>query len=249
MAFRTIIFLFIVLSQLYADQKPSMAMLAKERTDDKDYVVLLHGLGRTKKSMQKLESSLLSYDFRVININYPSTECPIETLAVLVGNEIRKRCPERTRKIHFVTHSLGGIVLRYFLKENQMVNLGRIVMLSPPNQGTELVDALKGNFLFRGVTGPSGQQLGTEASSVPNTLGPVDYDVGIIAGDRSLNPLFSCLIPGSDDGKVSVDRSKLNGMADFITVSHSHTFIMNSHVVIQQIAHFLKNGRFFRQVD
>lgn len=211
-----------------------------------DYVVLLHGLGRTNRSMRALEDNLSGLGFRVINVNYPSTKYPIEHLAEYVGNTIRQcrtDCTDEER-IHFVTHSLGGIVLRYYLKENQLHNLGRVVMLSPPNQGSELVDNLRDNILFKIVTGPSGQQLGTDSSSVPITLGPVDFELGIIVGNRSLNPIFSHLIPGEDDGRISVERSKVEGMADFLVVPHVHPLIMNSPEVIEQTVYFLEHGRF-----
>ena len=183
--------------------------------------------------------------FRVINIDYPSSKYPIEYLAEYVRNEVHRRYIDEER-IHFVAHSLGGIVLRYYLKENQLHNLGRVVMLSPPNQGSELVDNLRDNILFKIVTGPSGQQLGTDSSSVPITLGPVDFELGIIAGNRSLNPIFSHLIPGEDDGRMSVERSKVEGMADFLIVPQVHPFIMNSPEVIEQTVYFLEHGRFLR---
>lgn len=198
--------------------------------------------------MRALEGNLSGLGFRVINVNYPSTKYPIEYLAEYVGKTIhqcRIDCTDEER-IHFVTHSLGGIVLRYYLKENQLHNLGRVVMLSPPNQGSELVDNLRDNILFKIVTGPSGQQLGTDSSSVPITLGPVDFELGIIAGNRSLNPIFSHLIPGEDDGRVPVERSKVEGMADFLIVPQVHPFIMNSPEVVKQAVYFLEHGRFLR---
>ncbi|MDY7080446.1 MAG: alpha/beta hydrolase [Chloroflexota bacterium] len=211
-----------------------------------DYVVLLHGLGRTSRSMRALER-ILSQGFRVINIDYPSRRYPIERLAEHVGHRIHHRCPDGEKRIHFVTHSLGGIVLRYYLKENQLHNLGRSVMLSPPNRGNELVDVFRANVLFQVATGPAGQQLGTEPSSLPNVLGPVNFEVGIIAGNGSRNPVFSRLIPGADDGRVSVERSKVAGMADFLIVPQHHTCIMNSSQVLAQVIYFLENGEFRKE--
>ncbi len=198
--------------------------------------------------MRALEGNLSGLEFHVINIDYPSSKYPIEYLAEYVGKTIHQchtDCADEER-IHFVTHSLGGIVLRYYLKENQLHNLGRVVMLSPPNQGSELVDNLRDNILFKIVTGPSGQQLGTDSSSVPITLGAVDFELGIIVGNRSLNLILSHLIPGEDDGRVSVERSKVEGMADFLIVPQVHPFIMNSPEVIEQTVCFLEHGRFLR---
>jgi triacylglycerol lipase len=208
-----------------------------------DDVVLLHGLGCTRWSMRMLARAL-SRKFRVINMGYPSRKYPVEQLAEYIGRRIRRCCTDEHRKIHFVTHSLGGIVLRYYLKENQLPNLGRVVMLSPPNQGSELVDIFKRNVLFQIATGPAGQQLGAEPSSLPNRLGPVDFTVGVIAGTGSLNPVFSRLIPGADDGRVSVERTKVEGMTDLITVRRHHSFIMNNAEVIKQVVYFLEYGEF-----
>ncbi|MCP4539138.1 MAG: alpha/beta hydrolase [Chloroflexi bacterium] len=211
-----------------------------------DYAVLLHGLGRTRWSMYVLER-ILSRGFRVINIGYPSRKYPVEQLAECVGRKIRQCCTNEVKKIHFVTHSLGGIILRCYLKQNPLPNLGRVVMLSPPNQGSELVDAFRGNILFEIVAGPVGAQLGTEATSVPNILGPVDFEVGVITGDGSLNPIFSHLIPGADDGRVSVKRSQVEGMADLTIVPQHHSFIMNSSEVVEQVICFLKKGQFRKE--
>ena len=209
-----------------------------------DGVILLHGIGRTSRSMRPLERHLKSRGFRVINLGYPSTKYPIDELADYLGGKIEQFRPPLGAKLHFVTHSLGGIVLRRYLKENRPAELGRVVMLCPPNQGSELVDRLRKTFLFRIIYGPAGQQLGTGPAGVPNQLGPVDFELGVITGNKSLNPLFSYLIPGEDDGKVSVERSKVEGMADFLLLPHSHTFIMNSIDVAEQVEFFLHNGRF-----
>ena len=199
--------------------------------------------------MRALESALSRSDqgFCVVNVDYPSRKYPVEQLAEYVGRRIHQSCTDENKKVHFVTHSLGGIVLRYYLKENQLPNLGRVVMLSPPNQGSELVDIFRGNVLFKIAGGPAGAQLGTEPTSVPNMLGAVDFEVGIITGNGSLNPIFSRLIPGADDGRVSVERSRVEGMADLMIVPRHHSFIMNSSEVIEQASYFLENGHFRKE--
>ena len=213
--------------------------------DAKEWVVLIHGLGRTDLSMIRLEAELTKRGYAVVNVSYPSTQFSIEYLA---GEElapaIERCCAGGGKKVHFVTHSMGGIVLRYYLAEHEVENLGRVVMLSPPNQGSEVADWVAENELLQRVLGPSAEQLGTGPESVPNQLGPVDFELGIIAGNRTLNPLFSRMIPGADDGKVSVERAKVEGMNDFLVVPHSHTYIMMSDEVIGQVAYFLANGEF-----
>lgn len=210
-----------------------------------DYVILLHGLARSDRSMRKLGKHLIEHGYRVINVDYPSTKYPIEYLAENVLSEIVAGCDSSPEtKIHFVTHSMGGIIVRYFLKHYGMPSLGRVVMLSPPNQGSELVDHLKDSIIFKKRNGPAGQQLGTGTNSLPLNLGPVDFELGVITGDRSFNPVSSMILPGPDDGVVSVARAKVRGMSDFIVMPNTHTFIMKSKSVIRQVIHFLEQGEF-----
>ncbi len=212
-----------------------------------DYVVLLHGMGRTALSMKRLEWSLAGRGYRVVNVSYPSTRLPVERLAnECLDAILRERVSDPSVKIHFVTHSLGGIVLRYYLANHELANLGRAVMLAPPNQGSEVADRLGSNFLYRHFTGPSGQQLGTGDNDLPRQLGPANFEVGIIAGDRSLNPVFSWLLPGPDDGKVSVESTKLEGAQGFLVTHQTHTWMMWRQSVIRQIVAFLESGRFLR---
>jgi len=215
-----------------------------------NYVILLHGLARTSRSMVKMKKRLSQSGYSVINIDYPSTKHTIEFLAEEYLGRVIERCKEVPRtKIHFVTHSLGGIIVRYYLEHHPLSNLGRAVMISPPNQGSELVDHMKDMLVFQKINGPAGQQLGTDEDSIPLKLGPVDFEVGVITGNRTFDPLFSMLIPGPDDGKVSVKRARVTGMSDFLILPHSHTFIMQKEDVIEQVIHFLEHGSFRHTVN
>ncbi len=150
-------------------------------------------------------------------------------------------------KIHFVTHSLGGIVLREYLQGVHLPNLGRVVMLAPPNHGSQLADLLHRNLLFKLITGPAGQELTTSQSSTPNTLNQsVTYQLGIIAGNFSFNPFSKAIFHEDNDGKVSVSSARIKGMKDFIIVPVSHMFMTNSKLVQQEIVFFLQNGEFRR---
>ncbi|MFC2157358.1 esterase/lipase family protein [Acidobacteriota bacterium] len=207
-------------------------------------VILLHGLGRSAKSMTPLQKSLSEAGYEVYNVGYVSTEHSIEDLAeTVLGTFIRMLEDADGSKIHFVTHSMGGIMVRQYLKAHRLPILGRVVMISPPNQGTELVDRFKGIFLFKGY-GPAGKQLSSQEDSLPNTLGPVDFELGVIAGNRTLNPVYSLMLPGPDDGVIPVERTKVTGMTDFIIMPHTHPFIMKKADVIDQVLYFLENGEF-----
>lgn len=195
--------------------------------------------------MKKIENSLLKQGYGVINVDYPSTKYPIEILSDKMLNDvIEKHFKTSSSKIHFVSHSLGGIVIRYYLKHHELSNLGRIVMISPPNQGSELVDYFKDTFLFKMFVGPGALQLGTENSGLLLNLGPVDFELGVIAGSKSISPLYSMMLPGPDDGVISVERTKVAGMTDFLVLPYSHPFIVKSDEVIEQVIYFLEHGRF-----
>jgi hypothetical protein len=157
---------------------------------------------------------------------------------------VEQQCPQQSRAIHFVTHSLGGILVRYYHDQYGIPKLHRVVMLSPPNRGSELVDRLGGFFLFKWINGPAGMQLSTAETSLPNRLGRVDFDLAVIAGSRSLNPFYSSLIPGEDDGKVAVARARLEGMRAFRIVAKTHTYIMRNYNVISLVVGYLKRGSF-----
>jgi triacylglycerol lipase len=212
-----------------------------------EVVVLLHGMGRSALSMKRLEWALADRGYRVVNVSYPSTRFAVEPLVEKhlrpALREIEKSSPPR---VHFVTHSLGGILLRQHLATQTITNLGRVVMLGPPNQGSEVADKLKPRRWYQFLVGPSGQQLGTGAGDLPRSLGPARFEVGVIAGDRSFNPFFSRLMPGPDDGKVSVASARLEGMSDFLVVHHTHTWLPWRRAVIRQVVGFLETGKFVR---
>lgn len=216
---------------------------------ESETVVLLHGLSRSANSMETMASGLIEKGYTVWNINYPSTEHPIEYLANTYLKEQLELCCDTNETVHFVTHSMGGIVVREFLKNNQYENLGRVVMLGPPNQGSEVVDNLKDTGLFQWLNGTAGSQLGTEETSKPNSIGPANFPVGVIAGDKTMNPVLSLMIPGKDDGKVSVERTNLEGMKEKLVVPYVHTFIMNKPLVIENTICFLSRGHFCKKEE
>lgn len=209
-----------------------------------DSVILLHGLARSDRSMQKMERALSEHGYCVQNVGYESRQHDIATLAPLAIEPALAACADRP--VHFVTHSLGGILVRQYLSRKPIENLGRVVMLGPPNKGTEVVDKLAEFPGFHFINGDAGLQLGTGATSVPNQLGAANFDVGVIAGTRSINLVLSSMIPGTDDGKVSVENTKLEGMRDHLEMAVTHPFMMQNDAVIAQVIHYLENGEFKR---
>ncbi len=206
-------------------------------------------MARTHRSMAKIQQSLTDAGYHTVNLGYPSTDLSIEDIAATHFPAALQECNNfNPSAIHFVTHSLGGIIVRQALSTSRPDKLGRVVMLSPPNQGSTATDSLKGGWFYDWLNGPAGQQLTTDRESLPNRLGPADFPLGIITGDRHafFDFWLSTLIPGPDDGKVSVEQAKLTGMTDFLVVHKSHPFIMNAEEVIRQTHFFLKYGHFQR---
>jgi pimeloyl-ACP methyl ester carboxylesterase len=212
-------------------------------------VVLLHGLGRSPWSMAYLASRLERAGYHVVNLSYPSRTVPIEALAASwLPARLDESGAATAARVHLVTHSMGGIMLRLWLTRRAApANLGRVVMLAPPNAGSEISDRLVAFPPFRWFTGINGRRLGTRPTDLPRSLGPWPVGaptLGIIAGDHSLNPLFSAWLPGPNDGKVSVASTKLSGMSDAIVLHHSHTWLAWHDDTAAQVVGFLRDGRF-----
>jgi pimeloyl-ACP methyl ester carboxylesterase len=208
-----------------------------------DCVILIHGLGRTPLSMMRLEWTLERAGYKVVNFGYPSRQYNVEQLAEKYLDKA-VAAQGQARQIHFVTHSLGGIVLRQYLAAHAMTNLGRVVMLAPPNHGSELADRLKQSALGRWILGPAGCEVGRGALELPERLGPAHFQVGVIAADGAFHRWFYRVFSGPNDGKVSVQSAQLNGMADFLVVPGSHTWIMWREDTSRQVLAFLQHGHF-----
>jgi pimeloyl-ACP methyl ester carboxylesterase len=207
--------------------------------------VLLHGLGRSHRSMGRLAHALRAAGYAVENVGYPSTQQPLEKLVHgWVRPAVDRLSAHGATRIHFVTHSMGGILVREYLRKARPPNLGRVVMLAPPNAGSEIVDRFGGFRLFAWVLGPAALQLGTSAEHGPQRFGPADFPLGIITGNRSLNPLLDHVFADANDGKVTVSSARLDGMSDFRVLPLGHTFIMQRRAVIDEALHFLAHGRF-----
>ena len=209
----------------------------------KETVVLLHGLARTSSSMNKMQAALTEAGYTTLNISYPSRKHKVEILAEAVRLQVIDQTADSTQ-VHFVTHSMGGILVRQIQKTAPLDNIGRVVMLSPPNQGSEVIDRIGSNAAVKKVNGPAGNQLSTDADSFVSKLGAVNFDLGVLTGDKSINWINSCMLPGKNDGKVSTESAKVEGMSAYKIVHATHPMIMKKKAIIEDTLHFLKHGQF-----
>jgi triacylglycerol lipase len=215
---------------------------------------MLHGLGRTRRSLGWLARQLQAAGYHVLNAGYPSRRRPLAALAsdhvAPVVDWARRRDP--VRRIHFVTHSLGGLVLRELLRHNQTngssepsaAEFGRVVMLCPPNQGSDIITHIGGHWAVRKVLGPIAAEIGTGPESAVQRLGPSPLETGIIMGSKAFIPFFLGILEKPCDGIVPVNKGRLEGMKDFIVLPVDHTFPMRRRVVCHQVLEFLRFGRF-----
>ena len=213
---------------------------------DKDYVVILHGIARTYRCMRSLAEFLEASGYQVLNVGYPSTRFPLEPLIEHINQQVVAFNQDHQQKIHFVGYSMGGLLARGVINRYRPPNLGRVVQLASPNQGSEVANFWKNNFLYKWIFGPAGQELCTNDKGMAQILGLVDFELGVVAGNWSWDPISSAMIKGPDDGKVSVESTKVPGLTDHIIISASHTFIIYNRMAWNQTLHFLKFGKFDR---
>lgn len=230
----------------------------KAQKQHAELVVILHGIARTGQSMGAVEKALQAAGYETLNITYPSTRKNLDALAYdLHEQRLKDLWQARSGKIHIVTHSMGGLLARRYVERyGQDIpegRLGRIVMLAPPNGGSEIADLLHGLAPYRGYYGPAGQELTTAASQgrlagEVKALEAIHAEFGVIAGAKEWPYIAAAfIIPGKSDGRVSVEKTKLPGMKDHVTVNATHTFIMDRPDVHRHIIRFLQEGKFHHE--
>lgn len=211
----------------------------------RETVVLLHGIGRTKLSMNGMERALEAAGFDTFALTYPSRRAPIAELADFVDRRIAPLW-ERTGRLHFVTHSMGGLVAAHLLERGRTTTLpertGRVVMLAPPLRGSEVADVLSHLPPYRWVMGPAALELTTHARQ---SFAAPHYELGVIAGTVGWPyALGSLVLPRPHDGRVALSRTRVAGLTDQIAVPATHSFVMNRPDVHRHTIHFLRTGAF-----
>lgn len=209
----------------------------------KEVVILLHGIGRTDRSMRTLEKHFTHAGYEVINVHYPSRRYALADLCEWLQQKLADYPLHDYETVHFVTHSMGGLLARAYCKKYRPANMGRLVMLGSPNHGSELADFLSPYFVYRFFFGPAGQQLTTHYDLTP-VLGAPDYDIGIIAGNKTFSLLTQWIFHQPNDGMVSVQSTMLAQAADHIVLPIDHIFIITNTMVMQQALQFLRHGKF-----
>jgi pimeloyl-ACP methyl ester carboxylesterase len=210
-----------------------------------DGVVLLHGISRTSRSFRKMQWAIEAGGFATLNLGYASRRKSLEALAEDIHPAIGRFAELTEGSIHFVGHSMGGLLTRVYLAKYRPQRLGRVVMLGTPNGGSEIADRLKHLLLYRAFFGPAGQQLGTRRDATTlESLPAVDYPVGVIAGNRSIYPTALAFLPKPHDGRVSVENTRLDGMTDHLVIGASHPWLVWHPIAIDQTIAFLNEGRF-----
>lgn len=237
----------LVLSALGA---PCLEPEPPEGDEGGEWVILVHGLARRGATMEKMAEGLREEGYRTLILDYPSRHFTVRDLADgHLAKAVTACRAKKAEKIHWVTHSLGGILVRDYLARYELDELGRVVMLAPPNGGSEVVDCIGHWKLFQAINGPAGTELGTGDEGVAKRLKAVDFPLGVIAGDRSINPINSCMIPGADDGKVSVEHTKVEGMKEHQVLHCTHPMIMKRDDVIVMTRRFLRHGTFHADAE
>ncbi|WP_420964765.1 esterase/lipase family protein [Bradyrhizobium sp. B120] len=210
-----------------------------------DGVVLLHGISRTARSFRRMELTLRDAGFATLNLDYDSRRKGLDALAEDIHPSLDRFAQSLDGSVHFVCHSMGGLLARVYLARYRPARLGRVVMLGTPNGGSEIADRLKHLAAYRAFFGPAGQQLVTRRDAATSALLPaIDYPAGIIAGNRSVYPITSMGLPRPHDGRVSVANTRLDGMADHIVIRTSHPWLVRNREAIVQTIVFLREGKF-----
>ena len=237
----TILLLFIPMIICFAQQSTP----PNEASSEKEFVFVLHGLAGSKLMISPLANRIEDAGFETLIIDYKTLGTSPEEIMVEVSTKFEEAMPDTNYTVHFVGYSLGSIVIRAYLDRNKVSNLGRVVLIAPPNKGSPVADIFKDTWIID-LFGETINSLGTDSTSFPNSIGDPYYPVGIIAGigTSSFNNFY---LPGLDDGIVPLESTRLNNTTDMIVLDESHVWMKFKKIIANQTIEFLKNGKFERE--
>ena len=216
----------------------------RQRKEHNHLVILLHGIMKSSKKMDGLAKFLEKHGFDVCNISYPSTKFALEDLIHIIHQDIENSGHKKYQYVSFIGFSMGGLLTRAYLNHYKIPNLGNVVFIGTPNKGSEVADFFQNYRFYRMLCGPAGQQLITNQESFKDVLGMPYYSFGVVSGNFSVNLLLSKIIKKPNDGKVSVESTKLDGMKDHIVLRTSHPFMVRNKKIWQYALNFLKHSKF-----
>ncbi len=206
-------------------------------------VLLVHGFLRSKDSFAGLDAALKEAGYEVYSVNYPSSGFDVDVFARQIQGLLDQATAD-FEEVSLVTHSMGGLVARRALSQDETPEVHGLVMIAPPNQGAVMADLLLDWWPSEHITGPAGKQLTTKVEGFAKNAGAPKCSFGVIAGARGTEDGWNPLIPGDDDGVVGVESTRMEGMADFAVVEATHTVIMNDASTVKHVIRFLQEGSF-----
>lgn len=213
--------------------------------ENRETVVLLHGVALNRWFTARLAGHFEREGYAVVNVSYPSRSKTIAELGdTWLPELLRRRGVEAAPRVHFVVHSMGGLVVRRFLATHRPANLGRVVMIATPNHGSAIADRLARAAPFRWYFGCNLRGLGTGDDAAWRSLPTAQFELGVLAGNRALNPLGHFWLQGPHDGTVEVASTRLEGMADHRVIAANHTGILFRKETAELATVFLRTGRF-----
>ena len=230
--FTTLIFLFIIFTTIsYANHK----------------VYVIHGFGGFALQMEKINQELIHEGYVTENYSYPSFTEELDSVGLDLYQKVKQ---DNYDTVSFVTHSMGALVVRsmyqYLDSTVHFPVIFRIVMLAPPNKGTEMAD-MYSNSTIKFLLGPNVEHMKTDSSSYANKLPIPTCEVGIIAGVRGKKPWFNPFLKEDNDGNVSLSLTTLGNEKDRIIVNAPHGLMTQQKKVIKLIIAFMKTGAFIKK--
>lgn len=208
------------------------------------WVILVHGVLRSSSSMEKIEKALRNKGYKTLNFDYDSRRETIKIVAKRLHREITKIYERDIESVSFVTHSFGTIIVRYYCANHTIKKKGRFVMIAPPNKGSQWARILSRLSLYKWVLGVAGGKVQDVEQAIPKIMSPPPIEFGVIAGGTGMKMGINPLLPGDDDGTITVEETKLEGMKDFIQIRGQHSLLLLQQGVIDNVIHFLERGQF-----